>query len=244
MTPRPSRPHLGPGHSTSDHNAAPAPLCQLWTCRTRAPKSQALGVRHGSRLPRVPTPSQRARTPPARASTPRSAPSQAPRGTQRDEAAQVGRVHPKPARCSPFGDAKGFQTPLSSNILHTPKQAGEDASSDQSPLAGFRDNFAPADALFLRHVSWGSRCDCYRLWWQVDLILQVLHGHSATQQVVRMLLRQEHVVMAGATLQQLPGGADKKNYISTWTQAPCTSTGTSFSGDLDRSQLAKEAAGS
>jgi hypothetical protein len=58
MTPRPSRLHLGPSHSTSDHNAArAAPLCRLWTCRTRAPKSQALGVRHGawSRLPRVPT---------------------------------------------------------------------------------------------------------------------------------------------------------------------------------------------
>ncbi len=141
MTPRPSRLHLGPGHSTSDHNAArAAPLCQLWTCQTRAPKSQALGV-PSRRLVETaagayaPTPSQRARTPPARASTSRSAPSparastsrsapsparastsrsapsQAPRGTQRDEPAQVGRVHPKPPRCSPFGDAKGVQTP-------------------------------------------------------------------------------------------------------------------------------------
>ena len=59
-----------------------------------------------------------------------------------------------------------------------------------------------------------------------------------------MLLRQEHVVMAGATLQQLPVGADKKNYISTWTQAPCTSTEKSFSGVLDKSQQAQEAAGS
>jgi hypothetical protein len=58
MTPRPSRLHLGPGRPTLDHNAAhAAPLCQLWTCQTRAPKSHAHGVRHGawSRRPRVPT---------------------------------------------------------------------------------------------------------------------------------------------------------------------------------------------
>jgi hypothetical protein len=75
------------------------------------------------------------------------------------------------------------------------------AGPDQSHWAGFGGNFASADALFLKlslaggrqkfpapniciwHVSCGSRCDCRRLWWQVDLILQVLHGHPATQQV-------------------------------------------------------------
>jgi hypothetical protein len=93
MTPWPSRPHLGPGHSTFDHNAARAsPLCQLWTCQTRTPKSQALRVRHGvgrdcrGCLRPYATRSERASTSrsapsPARASTSesRSAPSQAPR---------------------------------------------------------------------------------------------------------------------------------------------------------------------
>ena len=57
---------------------------------------------------------------PTRASTSRSAPSQAPRGTQRDEPAQVGRVHPKPPRCSPFGDAKGFEPPEQQHDTHSP----------------------------------------------------------------------------------------------------------------------------
>ena len=57
ITTWPSRLHLVPGHSTSDLNAAHRPVCQLWTCHGKAPKSQAHGVRHGarSRLPRVPT---------------------------------------------------------------------------------------------------------------------------------------------------------------------------------------------
>jgi hypothetical protein len=57
MTARPSHLLLGHCPSTLDLNAAHSPVCQLWTCHGKAPKSQAHGVRHGarSRLPRVPT---------------------------------------------------------------------------------------------------------------------------------------------------------------------------------------------
>ena len=55
--PRPSRRYLEPGHSTLTSTRLTVPHANCGRATTRAPKSQAHGVRHGarSRLPRVPT---------------------------------------------------------------------------------------------------------------------------------------------------------------------------------------------
>jgi hypothetical protein len=90
MTPRPSRPHLGPGHSTSDHNAASAaPLCQLWTCQNKGTK--VAGTRGTSRRLVETAAGAYAPTPPARASTSRSAPSPARTSTLRSAPSQAPR---------------------------------------------------------------------------------------------------------------------------------------------------------
>jgi hypothetical protein len=117
--------HTGLGHATPLRQRDPhCPLCQLWTCQTGHQSRRhpgyvtALGrdYRGCLRLHNVHgagDPGRPVTTPPARARTLRSAPPQAPssEGTQRDEPAQVGRVHPKPPRCSPFGDASGVRNP-------------------------------------------------------------------------------------------------------------------------------------
>jgi hypothetical protein len=131
MTPRPTCLHLGSGHPTLDSNAArAAPLCQLWTCQTRAPKSQAHGSRRWSRLPRAyayPTstvPGTRGRlvtTPPDRASTSRSAPSQAPRERAPNATSQRrwGGSTPNQPAALRSGMRMGFETPEQHHATHS-----------------------------------------------------------------------------------------------------------------------------
>jgi hypothetical protein len=149
MTSRPSRVMThGPRARTSGPVTRPltstrpaAPLCQLWTCRTRAPKSQAHGVRHGiwSRLPRVPT--RRALRHPIEP---------APRGLRHPQlepaphglrhlkplVTRVVRGHPTrrasaggegPPQTTPLLSVRGCEwgsNPLSSTTLHTPQTSG------------------------------------------------------------------------------------------------------------------------
>ncbi len=134
MTSRPSRPRLGPGHSTLDPNAAQCPVMPIVDVPRKGTK--VAGTRGTSRRlvktaagAFLSTPPDRASTSrsapsPARASTSGSAPSQAPRGTQRDERAQVGRV---PPQTTPLLSVRGCERgsiPLSSTTLHTPQMSG------------------------------------------------------------------------------------------------------------------------
>jgi hypothetical protein len=126
--------HLGPGHPTLDSNAArAAPLCQLWTCQARAPKSQAHGVRYGVgrdcrgclrayayTTSTVPGTWGRPVTAPACSSqhlTVCAISSPSREGTQRDEPAQA-----KPPRCSPFGDANKDQNPRAASRQPLPSK--------------------------------------------------------------------------------------------------------------------------
>jgi hypothetical protein len=122
-------PHLHTGRGHSHQRGARRPVMPIVNVPNRAPKLQAPWVRHGawSRLPRVPTPSQQARcwgpgttrhclTYSSEHLVPGAIASPSSEGTQRDEPAQVGRVHPKPPRCSPFGDANGVRNSLSCNV--------------------------------------------------------------------------------------------------------------------------------
>jgi hypothetical protein len=115
--------HSGRGHSTPRtkraHMPPVMPIVEL--------HQQAPGVRHGggdgawSRLLRVSTlhdehgagdPGRPVTPQPPRSSTSRSEPSSpSSEGIQREEPAQVGRFHPKPPRCSPFGDANRIRDP-------------------------------------------------------------------------------------------------------------------------------------
>jgi hypothetical protein len=136
MTPRPSRLYLGHGHPTLDPNAArAAPLCQLWTCQTRAPKSHAHGVRHGvgrdcrgclrayayttSTVPV--TWGRPVTTPPARASTSRSAPSQAPQERAPNATSQRrwGGSTPNHPAALRSGMRMGFETPEQHHGTHS-----------------------------------------------------------------------------------------------------------------------------
>jgi hypothetical protein len=124
MTPRPTRRHNGLGLSTPCSKAAhAAPLRQLWTCQTGHQSRRHPGVRHcaWSRLPRVPTPSLRARCrgPGATCHHPTcssqhlavcaiTSPSR--EGTQRDESAQV-----SPPQTTPLLSVRGCE--WNSNLL-------------------------------------------------------------------------------------------------------------------------------
>ena len=139
MTSRPSRPTSDPVTRPSTPTRPTAPLCQLWTCHRRAPKSQAHGVRHGawSGLPRVPTHRRHPIEPaPHGLRHPRLGP--APRGLRHHKPLEApnatsqrrwGGFHPKPPRCSPFGDENGVQFPWAAPHCTLPSRAGEDASS-------------------------------------------------------------------------------------------------------------------
>ncbi len=136
MTPRPSRLYLGPGHPTLDPNAARgAPLCQLWTCQTRAPKSQAHGVRHGVgpdcrgclrayayTTSMVPGTWGRPVTTPSCSSqhlTVCAISSPSSEGTQRDEPAQVGGSTPNHPAALRSGMRMGFETPEQHHGTHS-----------------------------------------------------------------------------------------------------------------------------
>jgi len=139
MTARPSHLLLGPCPSTLDPDAAHSPVCQLWTCPIRAPKSQAHGVRHGarSRLPRVPTlDTNRLGRHHVVCAIPSSSqhltvcaitsPSRHP--TRRASAGGEGSTPNHPAALR-SGMRMGFEPPEQHHIRTLHMQAGEDASS-------------------------------------------------------------------------------------------------------------------
>jgi hypothetical protein len=122
MTPRPSRPHLGPGHSTLDHNAAPLP--RYANCGRARPGHQSLR-RSGYVTARVETAAGAyAPTPPDRASTSRSAPSQAPRERAPNATSQRrwgGSTPNHPAALS-SEMRMGFKPPEQHHTIHSPNK--------------------------------------------------------------------------------------------------------------------------
>jgi hypothetical protein len=145
-TPRPAPPHRARSHDPPLQRGPRCPVMPIVDVPNRAPKSQAHGVRHGawSRLPRVPTPTQRARCQgPGDDSSPHHLLEPAPRGLRHHKPldrghstrrASAGGAGPPQTTPGPLLSVRGCERaqwgskPLSSIIPHTPKQAGEDAS--------------------------------------------------------------------------------------------------------------------
>jgi hypothetical protein len=122
---RPAPSHRGRSLDPPNQRANIAQFCQLWKCQTGHQRRRHSGTNvtalgrhcrgclrlhyeHGAgdpgRLVTAPTCSSKHLTLGANTSP-------SSEGTQRVEPAQVGRVHPKPPRCSPFGDANGVRNP-------------------------------------------------------------------------------------------------------------------------------------
>jgi hypothetical protein len=138
MTPRPSRPHLGPGHSTPDHNAAPLP--RYANCgrakeghesRRHSGYVTALGrdCRAAAAGAYAPTPPDLASTSLsapslARASTSGSAPSQAPheRAPNATSQRRWGGSTPNHPAALRSGMRMGFKPPEQHHTTHSPNK--------------------------------------------------------------------------------------------------------------------------